>query len=119
MLTDGDIDAMKMLDLDFDSSQMFNALRDTDMDIHKFKEEPESDQQQQQQQLQQQVSQLAQSVSPVTTPTTNGTANSSVAASSKFCFNESTTFLPNGTKPAHKIKVRKIIPFYKMWPFFF
>jgi hypothetical protein len=90
LLTDGDLDAIKMLDLDFDSSQLLNVLRDED--IEKFKEE-EVDLQQQQQQQQLPASSSA-------TPTTS-------AQSYSFADH---MFLANGTqtKLAHKIKVRNI-----------
>ena len=80
-----------MLDLDFDSSQLLNALRDES--IEKFKEE-EPDVEQQQQQQQQQLS-----------PTTTASAQNYAFADQMF--------LTNGTqtKLAHKIKVRQIILF--------
>ena len=95
ILSQGDLDAIKMLDLDlnFDSPQLMMPFGvDTeDLDIDKFKVEDEVQQQQQQ-----------------TATTTTATASTTTsAAAPNYTFNEQMLNSPQ-TKMAHKIKVRNL-----------
>ena len=95
ILSQGDLDAIKMLDLDlnFDSPQLMMPFGvDTeDLDIDKFKVEDEVQQQQQQ----------------TATTTTTATASTTTSAPApNYTFNEQMLNSPQ-TKMAHKIKVRK------------
>ena len=97
ILSQGDLDAIKMLDLDlnFDSPQLmmpFGGVDTEDLDIDKFKVEDTVQQQQQQQ---------------TATTTTTATASTTTSAPApNYTFNEQMLNSPQ-TKMAHKIKVRK------------
>jgi len=97
ILSQGDLDAIKMLDLDFDTSQLMMPFGvDTgDLDIDKFKVEDEVQQQQQQQQQ-----------TATATSTTASALITTSAAAPNYTFNEQMLNSPQ-TKMAHKIKVRK------------